>query len=733
MNVTARRAAALGAVWLGSMACGWGDATNGVDKELEWLLAEKSIVTTASLLPETREMAAATVRVITRDEIRARGYRHLADLLRDLPGADAIDHFYAEPKNQVVIRGIGGNNKFLILLNGVRIGPPTGEPIVPVHENYPLYHARRVEILYGPASAIYGADAFAGVINIITDAADAPTARAHVDGGEFDTRRASLFASGRLAPWARLSVGAHGFETDGADLADAYPDRFVLEDLVTFSGEVVARTEERPGYTGAHSAHSAWAQLDLGERLSLGFQHTVMRNRMNEGDLPNVTSYAPDIENISHQLTLYGIHRAEHTPRVRSETLFGYTRYEQDPESRFNNIFSDFRDAYKYSLGERIFLEPRLSLEHDVHITTAGLVLEYFHAIPHTPDLSQPYDPDRSAAEQNLYYPGSDETLPVRIFERTYHNLGGYVQCRSEWSDQWATLLGLRGDYNSEYEGMLNPRVGAIYKPDNKQVWKLLYGHAYLAPSPYLRYNHFGAFADRLPDGRYQSYFFRVPNPDLDPEQLRAIELSYQFEPARHLRIGASAFYNQVQDLILFAPTPEPISDFIPNAVIDFTVQEQNIGELNTYGLELTADHSLYVGATRIDWWISYTTLDGTLENERTGLDIPAPFTAHHNVKAGTTIRAGRLMVTPSLRWNSGQHGFVSEPDDPNRGREAESAVILDLYAELQSRSGDHAVFVRVLNALDAEHYGGGLSGLTTFYETPQDPRWISAGIRASF
>ena len=103
--------------------------------------------------------------------------------------------------------------------DGIRINSPTVEPIIPVAENYPLYNAKQVEILYGPASAIYGADAFSGVINIITENAprDA-TVRATVEGGEFDSYRVDVYGAKRYNDGVAVSLGGHYQETDGPDL-----------------------------------------------------------------------------------------------------------------------------------------------------------------------------------------------------------------------------------------------------------------------------------------------------------------------------------------------------------------------------------------------------------------------------------------------------------------------------------------------------------------------------------
>ena len=72
------------------------------------------------------------------------------------------------------MQGSRGASHVIVLLDGVRISSPTNEPL-PILANYPVHSARQIEIVYGPASALYGADAFSAVINIISKEADAET------------------------------------------------------------------------------------------------------------------------------------------------------------------------------------------------------------------------------------------------------------------------------------------------------------------------------------------------------------------------------------------------------------------------------------------------------------------------------------------------------------------------------------------------------------------------------
>ncbi len=115
--------------------------------------------------------APATIYVVGEKEIRERGYNFLHELLRDLPGIDFINDLgtYGMIAMQ---RGIDTpeNNKTLIFIDGVLTNNPS-QGVSYMSYQFALHNVKRVEVLWGPASALYGANAFAGIINIVTKTA----------------------------------------------------------------------------------------------------------------------------------------------------------------------------------------------------------------------------------------------------------------------------------------------------------------------------------------------------------------------------------------------------------------------------------------------------------------------------------------------------------------------------------------------------------------------------------
>lgn len=129
------------------------------------------VITSLSKKAEDVDLAAATVVVIKAEEFENRGYNDLIDLLSDQPGFDISkiqSAFYAN----VFQRGFRQENteRTLLLIDGVEENDVWSN-VAYISRQYPLSNISAVEIVYGPASTIYGARAFAGAINIVTKSA----------------------------------------------------------------------------------------------------------------------------------------------------------------------------------------------------------------------------------------------------------------------------------------------------------------------------------------------------------------------------------------------------------------------------------------------------------------------------------------------------------------------------------------------------------------------------------
>ncbi len=693
-------------------------------------------VTTASRKPEPLVDAPAKVTVITRQQMVERGYLNLFDLLRDLPGVDTHSYSHETTSNRIAIRGVEGNSRFIIQQNGVPIGSPAGDPIA-VADNFPLYNALRVEVVYGPVSALYGADAFTGIINIVTEGGRENEAAVGSFLGEDGYRY--LYGQGnyRLAEGLRLSLAGHLHHADNPDLSGSYRDTFALNDLVTFGGQVAVPAAERAGYYGATDSHTLDLGLQLGETVRAGFHQSEFSSPTTTGMLPDYIDYGKRGTWTSTVSTLHANYDDELTPTFGLHVLGLYSFYQVDPDSKFNNIFSNFEDGYKYAEADRSQFDLQVTWTPDErnHLVL-GAVAEHFTAIPKTTDLIVPYDPDRGAGEQPLYYVGSDDTLRARIFETSYDNFGGYFQYRRSWHPQFDTVAGARYDGSSRYGSTFNPRLGLIYKPTGQLTAKLLYGEAFLAPAPEFTYEHFGAFSgDTDSEGRYTSGFMFIPNPDLEPEKIRTTEATFSWLPSPRFSAALSLYHSRVDNLIMNTGTPEPVADFIDGGVIASTSHNDNLGDLELFGGDLELSCLAAFGSSTLKTWGNYSYIDGSLEDSVRRKKVDLPFVSPHKLKLGLTYRyRGRYYLTPLVYWIDDSSTDVDALVGGGASTtSAGSYWLVGLRAGVEDIIPGLSFSLRVDNLFDQRYANAGTGVSITFAESPQNPRTVLCGLRYAF
>ena len=176
-------------------------------------------VTVASKRLEKIEDAPSVISVISQEDIRRFGARHLRDVLDRLVNAQIIGST-AYPHNRTSLRGVTQthlDDKVLILLNGRPIreagqGGVNGD----IYSTFPLEIIQQIEVIRGPGSVLYGSNAFAGVINIITLHPDSTfSAELNAQYGSFDSKQVALQGAGYVKQVSFLgALSVHDSEGD---------------------------------------------------------------------------------------------------------------------------------------------------------------------------------------------------------------------------------------------------------------------------------------------------------------------------------------------------------------------------------------------------------------------------------------------------------------------------------------------------------------------------------------
>src|SRR5688572_16176096 len=204
---------------------------------------------------QTLEEAPSIVSVVTDEEIRRLGARTLEEVLETVPGVEVLTDNLG--RGLIVLRGIPAERRsrtpaawasrltsassanVLVLFNGHRLNEDMSGGATIVNLDIPVDNIKKVEIIRGPGSALFGANAFLGVINIVTYTADTFSGlEVSVGGGSFDTRQASVLF-GKTVGKVSLSGFAQWADTDGARL-------LVPADLQTSSDQALAPLDIPP-------------------------------------------------------------------------------------------------------------------------------------------------------------------------------------------------------------------------------------------------------------------------------------------------------------------------------------------------------------------------------------------------------------------------------------------------------------------------------------------------------
>lgn len=684
----------------------------------------------ASYAEEKPSDAAATAYAVTAETIGKRGYSTLADLLADLPQFQVQRNSDVRRLNLVSVRGIPNNERLVILYDGVRVTPPTGD-LLAIAGQFSLKNAERVEVVLGPMSSLYGADAFSGVINVVSRRAG--KAAAGFKYGRFNSIEGDLSAAGSLAnggpdnPSAAVTFAARA--GDNPRLPDFYK-----RDYSWYNNEYQRGLAHVSPYNASTTTVPALrydAREDssfLNARLSLGnFETGLIRMRESHsssiGVKPELTLYSEDARFATGYWTVYG----RHTYAAPDETwtltsLLSHYNYEIEPESKFRNSFSGYQDAYKYALSQTSSVQETLSFEAAPgYPAILGLTYQENSVLPYTADLGHKFNTGKSPSSQGFVYSGS--TIPVDFYSLNYGNIGAFMRVQTPEAGNATLSLGLRYDHNSSYGTTWNPRAGLVWKPGGggDTVVKVLYGEAYLAPSPFYTHKHFGSFisSPTAPSG-YHSYFFHVPNDKLAPEKIRSVEGSVSRDFGRQLRLSFNPYYNKVRDLIqdvIIGPGT------FKGVEVDSVERAENRGVMETYGATLRADAVLSAGRWSFEPWAAYTHSEGRLAGE------PIPFNSRHSIQAGISVLRARWLITPKILYRS-----RSRNQDGGRVPGFTVADLYLRYAVSRRKAGGLTAYLELKNIFDRRYYNGAYGGGADRLEgAPQNPFEAAAGFTYKF
>lgn len=709
-------------------------------------------VITASKMTQSLDKVAATMFVVTSEQIKLRGYHNIEELLEDIPGVEIQKKSASEFNSVYTLRGIYGNEKFVILLDGFRINSPTGTPHA-TGANYSLHNAKRVEVILGPASALYGVDAFSGIINIISkDGSNINGGEIAGSYGNFNTTN-NWFTYGQdfCNKNASFLISGDYYYTDEPFFPDYYPDDFsYYTDVYSKTGEMESfgSTVTLPIYPFEMPTKAYFLQGQLKfKNFSFGYSRNYESHNTSISNSPIFTIYRDDVVHAISVENFYGQNIfTSKNKKWEINTSLSRSVFTLEPESKWLNMYTNYLEGWEYGKSSSFKFEEQITYQINQKTNIiAGISIEDINALPKTNDMPEKFDVNKATDEQNIPYLGTEGLFDIKgnsleiqqdFYYLNYQNYGSFLQFFYKPSEKFYLIAGGRYDYNTRYSSSFNPRVGFVLCPNNSLSVKALYGEAFLAPSPYKSYYHYGTYFPLTNDNGevvdVMSGFMHMPNPDLQPEELKTFELNIQAHN-KHFYITSSLFYTKVNDFIV---RDAFYSDgYFKEKYIATIERPGNIGTQTIFGGFINFDITKAFGKIKTHAYISYNYCDGYFEKPDEPRRDTLSYAAKHTIKSGIDISHKKLSLSlRAIHRSPTYHKYLRYKN--------EAYTVFNFYVRysdiFKSKTINTSAYIKIGNLFDKRYYNP-VDGEPHSDEnpgmiiSPQDPLRIAGGIILKF
>ena len=547
----------------------WGQDSLPEDEDLLLELDLESLmdieVESVTLTKQSLLSAPAVVTVFTAADLETYQYNSVADSLRSTPGFDVL---YDLAFYNAGVRGVNGGMgaqsqviKTMIDRQDVSFRSTTGGFLGPAM--IPTLAINRIEIIRGPLSALYGANAFLGLVNVVPkSAADMQDEDGNLNG--VSTMRGSYLnyfgnngVSTELATWGMplgvdtfIALSYQSSDRGGLELPDTsplYSDRLEEDLPLSVESDMQYSTSGYAKFEGGSEEGAGKFLLDTNLQL-----------------LNRDGNFQPDSDPLSgSRLSYYnGMARVRHKKAFqngfRLNTSLAYTRgAPTDNEQLYQSDF-DFQH-FQRKLESSAF-DSRFELNYVPEESESGL----------TATLGADVSLDEEELPSVLGFNAASEA-PKEIVKQnqvSLTNVGGFGQLTWNPVEKLGTIAGLRFENHSEYGNQLSYRTGAVYSFSDYTVFKALLGKAFKAPAP--------SFASGQPMNLpFLTLFEGREIQKVEPQHATTGEVFFGTQ-LTDLNVGVNVYYSRITNFAEFIFTEDIVLPF-----------PKNVANINAIGAEL--------------------------------------------------------------------------------------------------------------------------------------------------
>jgi outer membrane cobalamin receptor len=452
-------------------------------------------ITGATLLPSTLKEVPAAITVITKAQINLYGFSKLTSLLNYVSGyqvqrSDA--NSFAQTVSSRSLKASGSAREILLLLDGQRLNNDWLGGAPHLLSNFPLAHVKRVEVIKGAGSALYGSNAYAGVINIITEM----TNQASLSIGFNESTR----LNGQFNKTFE-EVNLSGF----ASIEDSQGEQVSIYD--PFIADYQDTTD--PYQAKSFYLKARWQDFEVN-----------IRHQKNESEQFYTVGFVSGDDNYfaMKQQSIRVKHQIDLNEHWLLKTQLFISKHQLNISGKI--IPAPAETFIKGRVDEQ---DKGIELSMSYSASTEEKILFGFEY--RKPKLTNTDANTRGAL--NLYLPQAPTN--GRIIK------GAFFQYQNTITKDLGYILGIRQDDYSDFGSHLSPRAGINWQLNTKQVVKFLYGHSFRAPSR--------SETDVMNSSAI------VASPDLQPEVFTTYDVIWQYSSDVSL-LSVNLFYNNVEDAI---------------------------------------------------------------------------------------------------------------------------------------------------------------------------------------
>ena len=512
-------------VFLVLSCCGTAEAQTSEEENLALIYGDQSSVSIATGSHQAISKAPSAATVITAEDIQAMGATDLDQVLEGVPGVHvSMVHVAMNPIYS--FRGIYTkyNPQVLMLVNGIPITNVFWGDRSQLWGGLPLENVERIEVIRGPGSALYGADAFSGVINVITKTAT------NIKGAEYGVRKGSFNTSdvymqyggklGALDSAFYLRAG----NTDGSQAILQKDAIGVSGPLSTARKAIDARADLSKD---AWRLRAAYQERDVGMGGGLGGAlDSTSRGHATRLYLDlnyEQTNWAPnwDVSGVAgyynireHGNPAYILVPAGVIPVFPNGMIGNPGHSEQHPHGNLSAFYSGFE-------------------QHRVRIGT-GFEVDDLYATTSQQNFNATYAPNGNPPVM-MDVTGNSAV----IYEMPHKRNVTYEFVQDEWSlaNDWALTAGVRQDHYSDFGSTTNPRLALVWDAAYNIVVKAMHGTAFRAPS----------FSEMYSINNPVT----IGSPNIKPEHIVSDELAFSWQQTSKLKSNLNLFHYHMRNIIL--------------------------------------------------------------------------------------------------------------------------------------------------------------------------------------